>query len=269
MGCSSSKSLTNSRVDECKMKHAAYIPERASEKVFNTNCNLNMNLKNNKNMNLDKNTNINSNNNKNKDLNNNQNVSDINQNKNLIGGIKKIKAMKILKSIYQEISRHPIVKMGLTVGLKNEDNIFEWKCTMIGAKDSSYKGGFFYLNVKFPFDFPESPHEICFITPIYHVNINPYKKNINNPIYKSLGYVRLPFVENWKPENSIKDIFLNIYLLFYSGNPYIAYDKEIENEYLNDKIAYEKKIKYFTQKYAYVLKAQKNEYDSGWDFSIK
>ena len=143
---------------------------------------------------------------------------------------------------------------------------------MLGAKDSSYKGGLFFLNVKFPFDFPESPPEICFITPIYHVNINPYKKNIKNPIYKSLGYVRLPLLENWKPEKSMREVMrevlLSIFLLCYSGNPYTAYGEDIANEYRNDRCIYEEKIKRFTKKYANPMKSSKKEYESDWDFSF-
>ena len=84
----------------------------------------------------------------------------------------KLKAMKKIKQEFKELNSDPISNIGVTIGLPNEDNIFEWQCSLLGPKDTSYSGGLFFLRVNFPEDYPEKPPEVCFKTPIYHVNIN-------------------------------------------------------------------------------------------------
>ena len=101
-----------------------------------------------------------------------------NNNKNNIQSEKKLRAIKILKEEFKDLSKSPIYNIGVTVGLINEDNIFEWKFTLFGPKDSSYVGGFFYCKIKFSEDYPENGPKISFITPIYHPNVKNRKDNI-------------------------------------------------------------------------------------------
>ena len=100
--------------------------------------------------------------------------------------IKKLEAMKRIRDEYREINRHPNPNIGLIVGLPEEDNIFKWRVTLTGPKDSFYKGSLLILIAEFPDNYPESAPEIYFTTPIYHLNINPY-----NNIGIKLGHVSL------------------------------------------------------------------------------
>ena len=60
----------------------------------------------------------------------------------------------------------------LKVELRDNDYT-KWTATFTGPEDTSYKGGLFKLNIDFPFEYPKKPPQICFVTPIYHLNINP------------------------------------------------------------------------------------------------
>ena len=40
----------------------------------------------------------------------------------------KINAMKKIKEEFRELNLRPRTNLGITVGLFNEDNIFEWRC---------------------------------------------------------------------------------------------------------------------------------------------
>ena len=51
----------------------------------------------------------------------------------------KINAMKRIKEEYTSINNYPNSNIGLTVGLPDEDNIFQWGITLSGPKDTSYK----------------------------------------------------------------------------------------------------------------------------------
>ena len=98
--------------------------------------------------------------------------------------IQKIEAMKRIKEEFAEINENPNPNIGLAIGIPEKDNIFKWRVTLTGPQDSSYKRGVFILIAEFPDNYPESAPEIYFITPIYHLNVNPY-----NNIGIKLGHV--------------------------------------------------------------------------------
>ena len=134
--------------------------------------------------------------------------------------------------------------------------------TLAVPRDTSYKCGIFSYIVEFPDDYPETPPEIYFTTPIYHLIINPY-----NNISVKLGNVSLNFLNNWKLGYTMKDIFIYIFILLYKPNPDNAYGLERANEFRFNKQLYEDKIKYFTKKYANpVFSDICKKYDN-WDFS--
>ena len=180
--------------------------------------------------------------------------------------IEKINAMKKIKQEFKDINSNPISNIGVSVGLPNEDNIFEWQATLMGPKDTSYANGLFYLKIKFPINYPNSAPEVCFKTPIYHVNINPRKSNITGPGAEGLGHVCISTLNWWKPEYTMREVLTNIFALFYMGNPDSPYGTERADELRNNKPLYEEKIKYFTNKYALPSKAG-IEYNNDWDFS--
>ncbi len=170
------------------------------------------------------------------------------------------------KRIVQElndINQNPILNIGFSVGLPNENNVFEWRCTIMGPSDTSYKNGLFYLRVLLPDDYPNIKPEVRFITPIYHVNVNN-QQNYGEEI-DPLGYVSISTINNWKPNFLMRQVFIDIFALFYLGNPESPFSLKIKEEMKNNRPLYEKKVKYFTQKYAYVGKPYK-EYKT-WDFS--
>ena len=88
-------------------------------------------------------------------------------------------AQQQIRKEYQEITRNPMAAIGFSVGLPDENNIFEWRCTLMGPQDSPYKGGLFYLKVLFPVDYPQTKPEVRFITPIYPVHsLKPFFKEL-------------------------------------------------------------------------------------------
>ena len=174
-------------------------------------------------------------------------------------------AMERLKGEYKALQRSPISSLGITVGLKDESDFFHWSATMSGPKDSSYKVGRFILSIDFPDDYPNHAPEVCFKTPIYHVNVNPMK-NIGEP----LGHVCISTLNWWKPEYKIKEVLYKIYTLFYMANPDSPYGLERGMELRNNKDLYEKKVKYFTDKYANPSHCNiYKEYNDSWDFTYK
>lgn len=60
---------------------------------------------------------------------------------------------------------------GISVGLVNDNNLFDWEVMlMISDECRLYGGGFFRAVLKFPQDYPHSPPKMKFETPIWHPN---------------------------------------------------------------------------------------------------
>ena len=182
----------------------------------------------------------------------------------------KLNAMKRIKDEYTELSNNYIESIGATVGLVDPDNLFEWKCTLTGPADTSYRGGVFLLRIKFPNNYPTKAPEIVFRTPIYHVNVNPRKISpefANQEGAESLGHVCISTLNYWNPNKRIMDALKEIFYLFYSPNASSPYGLDRADELLYNRPVYEEKIKYFTNKYANPQKLTE-DYDKDWDFTF-
>ncbi len=59
---------------------------------------------------------------------------------------------------------------------------------------------------------------------------------------------------------------IDIFALFYLGNPESPFGIDRADEMRNNRELFEKKVKYFTKKYANISIGYK-EYDKNWDFS--
>ena len=97
--------------------------------------------------------------------------------------------MERIISEYKDINQNPIINIGTTVGLLEENDYRKWRVTLTGPKDSLYKGGLFFINIEFPDDYPLKPPEIYFKTPIYHLNVNP--RAPRSPEDIPLGHISL------------------------------------------------------------------------------
>ena len=174
---------------------------------------------------------------------------------------------RIIKE-YKDINRNPIGNCGVTVGLFDENDFTKWRVTLLGPKDSSYRNGLFFLSITFPYDYPEKPPEVCFLTPIYHVNVNPKAKRGGNG--ESLGHVCISTLNWWSPEYTMRELLTNIFALFYLANPDSPYGLDRADEFRNNRAIYEEKIKEFTRRYASPMRNQNVFPDKNmdWDFSL-
>ena len=160
----------------------------------------------------------------------------------------RIEVMKQIQKEYRSIMEHPDSNVGLTIGIEDENDIFKWRVTLSGAKDSPYNRGVFVLTANIPKDYPNSPPEIHFKTPIYHLNVNPNKSDM--PGAEPLGHICMSCLNWWKPYYKMKEDFTNIFIFFYKVNPDGAYGIDRAYEYRNNRPLYEAKARYFTKKYA-------------------
>ncbi len=167
---------------------------------------------------------------------------------------------------FNDLSQNPIAAIGVCVGKPDENNPYEWRCTMIGPSDTSFSGGLFYLKIPFPKDYPQKAPEVLFVTPIYHVNVN----HISQPGCP-LGHICLSTLNFWNSEYTMREVLTNIFALFYMGNPDSPYGLDRADEYRNNRAVFEEKIKHFTKKYANPLAGVNSKYlrrDQDWNFNF-
>jgi len=153
-------------------------------------------------------------------------------------------SLERIKEEYNDILANLLPNIGYSVSLPNLDNFYEWNITYLAPKDSLYAGGLFLVKILFPKNYPNGYPEVIFLTPIYHLNVNP--KNIGQPV----GFACLNIINWWRPENTIREVLVQIYSLFYWQNPNTPYGSDRTKEYLQERPLFELKVKYFTQKYA-------------------
>ena len=208
--------------------HKGYIKKKKEKENFNIGTFLkyplnqilliyvtkNINIKNNKNEENNKN-NINKNTESNiKEYSNNNNISNSsNKKKPKFFSPKFYESLKRIKEEYKELDYNPNSNIGLSVGLFEEDNYFEWRITIIGGKDTLYEGGLFFLKLKLPEDYPNKPPKILFLTPIYHINIPSIKNN-----YFEIGNINADFLNWWTLNRTIKEVLIKLFSIFYLSN---------------------------------------------------
>ena len=169
--------------------------------------------------------------------------------------------IKKLKDEYKEINSGKYSSNPFTVGLFDDANYYQWRLITIGPKDTSYKGGIFTIKLTFPKDYPSSPPELRFLTPIYHLNVNSFKG-------PNLGIVRIDLIENWKPSITVRDILLNLYsTIFYLTDTNFSLDEDKKIEFIRHKDLYESKMKFFTKIYASPFSQYNNRFLDSWCFS--
>ena len=99
--------------------------------------------------------------------------------------------IKRLYDDYRDLCDNPLINFGCTVGLVNNDDLYKWRFTLLGARDTSYALGLFFLNIIFPKEYPNIRLEIVFLTPIYHPNVKWFKFKHN---FDSLGHAYVSFL---------------------------------------------------------------------------
>ena len=120
-----------------------------------------------------------------------------------------------------------------------EDDIFHWNATIMGPEDSPYYGGVFFIDIKFPHDYPYKPPKMRFTTKIYHPNIS------------KTGFICVDILKNnWSPALTVSKVLLSICSLLNDPNPDDPLEPEIANEYKNNNKQYIESAQSWTKIYA-------------------
>ena len=152
-----------------------------------------------------------------------------------------MEALKYLKNEFSALQNDPILSLGCTVGLNEKygKDLFHWKLSLLGPKDSPYAGGMFFLTVDFPESYPTKKPEVRFTNKIYHLNVNDEN-----------GHICISTLNEWKPRTPMVDVISAIFALFYDQNPESPYSGSMANLYRTNRAEFDKNAREWTKKYA-------------------
>ena len=126
----------------------------------------------------------------------------------------------------------------------SDDDLYVWRALLIGPADTPYEDGHFYINFKFPKDYPFKPPKMKFETKIYHPQVND-----SGFFYLASNVER----DNWSPALTISKVLLAIHDMMgdethvcgcHCKNP------EALKLYQSNKKEYDKTAREWTEKFA-------------------
>ena len=146
-------------------------------------------------------------------------------------------ALKRINKEYRDLQKDP--PANTSAGPITENDMFNWKATIMGAEDSPFAGGLFFLNIHFPTEYPFKPPKVQFTTKIFHPNIN------------SNGGICLDILKDqWSPALTVSKVLLSICSLLTDANPDDPLVPEIAQMYKKDRKKFDDTAKAWTRKYA-------------------
>ncbi|KAJ2721476.1 Ubiquitin-conjugating enzyme 13 [Coemansia sp. Benny D115] len=139
---------------------------------------------------------------------------------------------------------------GFSVGLVDEDNLFEWNVTLFGSQDSYYEGGIFKAVMKFPTNYPFEPPTLRFTSEMWHPNV--YEDGrvcisiLHRPEEDQSGYEHVS--ERWSPAQTVETILISVIAMLNSPNDESPANVDAAKMWRENKSAYRRKVQRCVEK---------------------
>ncbi|KAK6925571.1 Ubiquitin-conjugating enzyme E2 [Dillenia turbinata] len=119
---------------------------------------------------------------------------------------KSVDSQAVLKRLQSELMALMMSGDGGISAFPEEDNIYCWKGTISGSKDTVFEGTEYKLSLSFPTDYPFKPPKVKFETGCFHPNVDVY------------GNICLDILQDkWSSAYDVRAILLSIQSLL--GEP--------------------------------------------------
>ena len=141
-----------------------------------------------------------------------------------------------------------LIQIGCNFGLEN-NNIFKWRITMVGPRNTPYEGGLFTIIALFPPDYPNHGPEFKFLNKIYHLNVD-FKNNLGHICINSINEWMITGKVRNKPCYTVKQALLDIFCLFYNQGVEGAYDEGMAKQYTERPAEFNDEAKKWTRDFA-------------------
>ena len=141
-------------------------------------------------------------------------------------------------------------ELGASVGLVDDEDLFNWTIIFEGPGDTLYEGGFFKTLLKFPDDYPNNPPEMKFVTEMWHPNIYPDGKvciSILHPPGEDAFNEQESADERWRPILGVEAIIVSVISMLNDPNLESPANIDAAKNFKEDRLTYNKKVKKLTQ----------------------
>lgn len=103
---------------------------------------------------------------------------------------------------------------GFSVGLADDDNLYDWDVIINGPEDTLYEGGIFQAKLTFPTEFPYKPPQMRFTTPgFWHPNVYADGRVCISILHEAEEDEFNPeerMDEKWRPIISVEAVILSV-----------------------------------------------------------
>ncbi|CAI2379971.1 unnamed protein product [Moneuplotes crassus] len=157
-------------------------------------------------------------------------------------------AMEILSKELERLQTQDDI--GASIGLVDDEDLFNWNVIYEGPSDTLYEGGFFKALIKFPEDYPNNPPEMRFVTEMWHPNIYPDGKvciSILHPPGEDEFNEQESADERWRPILGVESILISVISMLNDPNLDSPANIDAAKQFKEEREAYEKKVKKLTQ----------------------
>lgn len=146
----------------------------------------------------------------------------------------------ILLKEYKELSKEKWVTIEF-----DEENIYKWDLAlMVVNPDSFYKGGYFKCQLLFPKNYPYSPPDFRFTSPLWHPNVYPDGRICISILHAPGEDIMSGEAagERWSPAQRVESVLLSIISLL--DDPEINSPANVDASvmYRDDKAAFNKRV---------------------------
>ena len=159
---------------------------------------------------------------------------------------------QVLTRLSQEYSLctqdNDLIQIGCNFGLE-QNNMFKWRITMVGPRNTPYEGGLFTILATFPFDYPNHGPEFKFLNKIYHLNVD-FKNDLGHICINSINEWRITGKVTNKPVYTVKQALFDIFCLFYNQGIEGAYDDQMALLYQKEPEKFNQEARKWTQQFA-------------------
>mmetsp|Transcript_1399 Transcript_1399/g.1905 ORF Transcript_1399/g.1905 Transcript_1399/m.1905 type:complete len:168 (+) Transcript_1399:222-725(+) len=158
-------------------------------------------------------------------------------------------AAELLRRQLHELNRNP--PEGVSVGLVDDDNIFQWDLMIVGPPDTLYEGGFFKARLDFPSDFPNMPPEMTFVSEMWHPNVYDDGRvciSILHPPGEDKYNDQESADERWRPIIGIETIIISVISMLSDPNDESPANIDAAVMWRNDIRAFKRRVRQVIRK---------------------